>query len=155
MPHPATPTHNPDSSAPLYLVSCVSKKLLKAAPARTLYTSPWFLKARRHVEAAARPWFVLSAAHGLLHPDRVVAPYDLTLRAMPPAARRAWAARVLDDLEVHLGGISRLVLFAGKLYREHLVPALEARGCALEVPLAGLAIGKQLAWFDAHRGERS
>ena len=37
---------------------------------------PWFYKARTYVERTGRPWFVLSAKYGLVHPDEVIAPYD-------------------------------------------------------------------------------
>ena len=33
-----------------YLVACVGQKLSEPAPARDLYTSSWFLKARVYVE---------------------------------------------------------------------------------------------------------
>jgi hypothetical protein len=35
----------------VFLVSCVHEKLAQPAPARELYRSAWFLKARRYVEA--------------------------------------------------------------------------------------------------------
>jgi hypothetical protein len=65
-------TKSPD--APLYLVSCVSKKRDTPTTARALYVSDWFIKARTYVEATCSPWFILSAEYGLLHPDAVVAP---------------------------------------------------------------------------------
>jgi hypothetical protein len=50
------------------LVSCVSKKKLTAAPSREFYVSPWFVAARRYVEATGDPWYVLSAKYGLVSP---------------------------------------------------------------------------------------
>lgn len=38
--------------------------------------------------------------------------------------------------------------FAGKRYREYLVPLLQEVGYTVEVPLMGLRIGQQLAWFS-------
>ena len=54
---------------PIYLVACVAAKLDRPAPARDLYTSPWFQKARAYVERQGGQWFVLSAKHGLIAPD--------------------------------------------------------------------------------------
>ena len=34
----------------IYLVACVKGKLPRPAPAKDLYTSPWFRKARQYVE---------------------------------------------------------------------------------------------------------
>ena len=155
MHQPNTSTHTGTATVPsqaLCLVSCVSRKRTTSCRARELYTSPWFSKARAHVEQLGATWFILSAAHGLLEPDRRIAPYDVTLRRMTAEARRAWAARVLGELEPHLRGKRRVVMFAGQRYRQYLVPLLEARGHSIAVPLAGLAIGKQLAWFNAHTG---
>ncbi len=60
-----------EEGASLYLVSCVSMKRASPSPARDLYVSQWFLKARAHVEAAGWPWLILSAEHGVVHPDQV------------------------------------------------------------------------------------
>ena len=83
----------------LYLVSCVGQKLSVPAPAADLYTSAWFRKARSYVAESGEPWFILSAKYGLVHPDKVIEPYDVTLNTMPVADRREWARSVLGDLE--------------------------------------------------------
>ena len=57
--------------------------------AKDLYISDWFVKARAHVEQAGNEWFILSAEHGLVHPENVIAPYERTLNAMGIADRRA------------------------------------------------------------------
>ena len=138
--------------APLvHLVSCVAKKALEPTPARELYRSPWFQKARAYVERQGGPWYILSARYGLLHPDRVVAPYDETLAAMPASARRAWARRVEGQLEAEGVRARRLVVLAGSKYRQFLMPALHRVAETVEVPMAGLRIGEQLAWLARHR----
>jgi hypothetical protein len=73
----------------VYLVSCVSQKRKQACPARELYVSDWFLKARRYTERSGCRWFILSAEYGLVAPDRVIAPYERTLNTMPVTERRA------------------------------------------------------------------
>jgi uncharacterized protein DUF6884 len=130
----------------LLLVSCVSAKRPTPAPAHDLYVSPLFRKARAYVESQGTPWFTLSAEHGLLHPDTVVVPYERTLNKMRIQDRRDWARRVLAALEVQLCTIHTVVFLAGERYREFLEPALRER-FAVEVPLAGLTIGRQLQWF--------
>jgi hypothetical protein len=135
----------------LWLVSCVSMKRGHACRARDLYVSPWFLKARRHVEESGMPWLILSAEYGLLDPDAVVAPYERTLNEMGVAERRAWARGVLDALGPRLQGVGRVVVLAGERYREFLMPALRAACPDVQVPLEGLGIGKQLRWFDQRR----
>lgn len=136
-------------SADLCLVSCVSKKLPCPAPAKDLYVSQWFLKARAFVESRRWPWFILSAEHGLLHPDAVTVPYEKTLNKMGADARRAWANAVMHALEPHLAKEKTVVILAGKKYREFLAPQLRTRGVQVCVPMAGLSIGKQLGWLKA------
>ena len=132
----------------VYLVSCVGQKRSRAAPAKELYTSPWFRKARTYVEMAGGRWFVLSAKHGLIHPDQVVEPYNLTLNDMRVTERHRWAARVLTQLEPHLAGVNAVEFLAGQRYREFLEPALRQRGLAVSVPMEGLKIGEQLSWLS-------
>lgn len=138
----------------LFLVSCVSKKRSTAAPARDLYSSTWFVKARRFVEFTGSPWFILSAEYGLVDPGAVVAPYERTLNAMGVGDRRSWASCVLGQLEPRLAGFERIVVLAGERYREFLVPALESR-CEVVIPLQGLGIGEQLGWFTERERERA
>ncbi len=68
----------------IHLVSCVSLKRPIPSPARDLYISTWFLKARAYVEATRTPRFILSAEHGLLSPDEVITPYDRTVGVHAP-----------------------------------------------------------------------
>ena len=129
------------------LVSCVGKKQSVAVPARELYFSPWFRKARSYVESTGLPWFVLSAMYGLVHPDRIITPYELTLNNMPATDRRRWARGVLTQMEPILEGVSTVVFLAGPQYREFLVPPLHLHGLHVSVPMEGLGIGEQLKWL--------
>lgn len=140
-----------DPEGTIVLVSCVAKKSRYPEPVRSLYRSEWFLKARSFVEARGLRWYVLSALHGVLHPDEVVAPYDHTLRGARIAERQAWAASVLQRLLPLLSGRRHVVVLAGHRYREFLVPALMQAGLVVEVPMAGMRIGEQLAWLKEAR----
>ena len=130
-----------------FLVSCVSRKRPVPSRARDLYTSPWFAKARRYVEATGAPWFILSARYGLVPPDMEIEPYEQPLNGMTAPQRREWASRVLGQLQPHLTRIDEVVIFAGHRYTEFLVPKLELASTKVELPLAGLRIGEQLRWF--------
>lgn len=138
-----------DTGTELYLISCVKTKGPGLAPAKDLYTSSWFRKARAYVEKTARPWFILSAQYGLVHPERVIRPYEQTLKTMPVAKRRAWAETVLAELGPSLVGVDTVVFLAGQAYREFLALTLRDRGLTVRVPMAGLSQGKQLSWLGA------
>jgi hypothetical protein len=49
----------------------VSQKERIALPAKRLYRSALFQGRRSYAEAAARPWFIISARYGLVDPDQV------------------------------------------------------------------------------------
>jgi hypothetical protein len=134
----------------VYLVSCVSQKQEQASPARDLYTSNWFRKARQYAEASGCPWFILSAQHGLVAPDQIVAPYERTLKRMAVANRRTWARRVAEQLAAVAPKMAQTVFLAGERYREFLAEHLTASGVAVSVPMAGLRIGEQLSWLGRH-----
>ena len=134
-----------------YLVSCVGQKASAPTRAEALYTSAWFQKARRYVEASGAPWFILSAEYGLVRSDTVISPYEKTLNRMGIETRRAWANRVIAQMEADLPQCEQIVIFAGARYREFLMEYLRRRAQRVDVPLEGLRIGEQLAWFSTHR----
>lgn len=134
-------------STTLYLLSCVSRKRGRPAPAKDLYTSDWFRKARAYVERNNGRWKILSAEYGLVDPEAVIAPYERTLNNMRIADRRLWAAQVMSELQPLLAGVDRVVILAGERYREFLVEEIRSLVPEVEIPLRGLRIGKQLAWF--------
>jgi DUF1365 family protein len=130
-----------------YLVSCVSKKRVTEAPAKGFYVSPWFVAARRYVSATGDPWYILSAKYGLVAPAQILAPYDETLKKMKIAERRAWASQVTAQMDELLQPEQTIVVFAGLRYREFLMDHLKGR-FAVEVPMEGLTIGRQLQWLN-------
>ncbi len=140
------------TSSTVFLVSCVKTKTRTRAPARDLYISLWFTKARAYVESTGCPWFILSAEYGLLHPDTEVEPYERTLNRMRVQERRAWARRVLDALAPRIHGVQRIVVLAGERYREFLMPVLTSFCPEVQVPMAGLRSGEQLQWLASDHG---
>lgn len=138
----------------IILVACAASKQDAPTEARALYTSDLFTKSRAWAErevAAGRAdaWFILSAEHGLVAPRQVLAPYNTTLNAMTPAARRRWAADVWAQLGPALVVPTTLVFLAGEHYRASLAKAALAAGHGIEVPMRGLGIGQQKAWLKA------
>ncbi|MGM8930211.1 DUF6884 domain-containing protein [Salinicola halophyticus] len=129
------------------LVSCVKTKQPVPAPAGELYTSNLFRSLRAYARRQADCWYVLSAEHGLLAPETVIAPYERTLNRMPIADRRAWADRVCHSLSEAIPSDASILMLAGERYRENLMPWLAARGHTVEVPLAGKRLGHQLSWL--------
>ena len=131
----------------IYLVSCVKSKLPYPAPARELYSSVWFKAARRFVESRSADWFILSAQHGLVHPDQLIKPYEAALNRMPADDRRLWAKITAQQIERQIAP-GPVAFLAGSNYREFLIPLLAAKNYTWEAPLARLGIGSQVAWLQ-------
>ena len=137
-------------SPDLVLIGCVKGKQSGRHPALGLYTSSLFQGRRQRAEKAGCPWFILSAKHGLVAPDEPIDSYDLELAELATADRRAWSARVLSALAERVGTLQgkTIEIHAGTEYRNFgLTEGLRARGAEVVVPLQGMALGKQLAWF--------
>lgn len=134
------------------IVACSKTKLNHAAPARELYTSQLFRAARAYCEATYDRWLILSALHGLVEPDQVIEPYDVTLARMTAADRTAWGVTVLD--QVIAAGLAdrsvQLYVHAGQRYRHPFALMIPP----IIVPLAGFGIGQQLGWYAAKARER-
>jgi hypothetical protein len=128
-------------------VSCVKTKSTTTELAEHLYVSPWFRMAREWARRNADRWFILSAEHGLVKPNRIVDPYETTLNRMMIEDRKRWAEHVdwqMSDLNVK--GDLAFVL-AGERYREFLMNRLAIRFDAVKIPMEGLQMGEQLSWM--------
>jgi cytoplasmic iron level regulating protein YaaA (DUF328/UPF0246 family) len=135
------------------LVSCTKAKRSAPSEARDLYISPLFRGMRSYAERNAERWYILSAEHGVLEPNQIVAPYERTLNTMSKAERLIWWQRVEKRLEVLVSHDAEVIVLAGERYRELLVPFLKGRGCRVDVPLRGLTLGRQLAWLNSARND--
>ena len=117
-------------------------------PAARLFESAGFVRAREYAASSGHPWFVVTAKHGLLDPDDVVAPFDVQLGDQSMGYRNAWGEWVVAQLgdrlllehvtvEVH-GGVDFAQPLRGPLTR---------RGAAMDLQLPG-------TWTDAGPGDR-
>jgi hypothetical protein len=126
------------------LVACCKTKLGVPARAEDLYRSPLFRKARAFCLAHYSRWFILSAKYGLVEAGQVLEPYDCTLLKQGRLARRKWGELVYSQLAERGLASERFVAHAGKVYVMPLAEKLR-----IETPLAGLGIGRQMAWYGA------
>jgi hypothetical protein len=133
--------------AQIGLVACVGKKRPIATRAKDLYDSPLFAKSRTYAERHSDGWYILSAKYGLVHPEKVIEPYEETLNTKPRRERDEWAQKVWGELRHILTPGDCAILLAGSKYRESLMPLMTAHGCEVKVPMEGLGIGQQLQWL--------
>jgi hypothetical protein len=128
----------------------VKEKAVDRRPAKDLYVSTLFFGRRSFVEQSCDQWWILSAEHGLVHPDEVLGPYDVTLKDASRLARREWSARVLEAIDERMqpSPCDVFEIHAGAEYRDFgLVEGLRTRGCKVEIPTKGMRIGDQLHFY--------
>jgi hypothetical protein len=82
----------------LLLVTCVYEKADSPRAAKDLYCSPYFQRLRRYAERHAKPWFIVSAEHGLVRPDEWLAPYERYLPDTPSWYQEVWGSWVAARL---------------------------------------------------------
>lgn len=119
--------------------------------AKDLYISPLFTGNLRYARSLKPDSiFILSAKYGLLELDKVVEPYNTTLKDMSSVQVKAWADKVVEQLKAQ-ADLQRdhFILLAGEKYRKYLVPHL----AFYEVPLQGMPIGKQLQYLASQTHE--
>ncbi len=139
----------PVDGSDLILIGCVKSKLEHPAPAKDLYTSALFRKERAYAESSGKPWFILSAKHGLVSPDEVIEPYDVYLKTMPDAYRAWWGRTVVSQLAEAfgpVGGVS-IEVHASAAYVDQILSSLTMEGARVVTPLQGLTMGQRLAWY--------
>jgi len=133
------------------LIYCVSKKLSFKARAEDLYVSPYFIYSLKYArKLKPDDIFILSAKHGLLSLDNEIEPYDLTLNEMGTSQRKKWASKVLEQIKAEADlEKNHFIILAGEKYRQYLIPNF----MSYEIPLEGLAIGKQLQYLKKMIGD--
>jgi hypothetical protein len=103
------------------------------------------------VEHSCDEWWILSALHGLVYPDDVLEPYDVTMRDSTFAQRRKWSAAVLSDIDVRVQPRcgDTFEMHAGTDYRLFgLEDGLRERGFSIANPTEGLKLGPQLSFYS-------
>jgi GGDEF domain-containing protein/predicted RNA methylase len=140
----------------LVCVACANTKVETTARARDLYVSPLFRFGRQFAERfPSKQWRILSAKHGLVHPNQTLETYDQTLDDLSKTDLRAWANNVFQHIKDALNddrGRS-VILLAGEKYRAEIASRLEAEGYGVVAPLEGMGIGEQLGAFKRFLGE--
>ncbi|WP_342042868.1 DUF6884 domain-containing protein [Bacillus sp. OTU2372] len=132
------------------LISCSKVKKDYPCPAKEMYMeSQLFRKAIHYIEKQDfNDWYILSAKYGLLNKETFIEPYDVTLNNMNAGERKELTENVYKQI-LKLEPL-QLYFYAGKKYREYLIPLLEKKGIQCYVPLEGLGIGEQLSFYKVN-----
>jgi hypothetical protein len=150
---PAAPSPTKAFEHPiLALISCTKSKALQACAAADLYQpSVWFNYAYRYAPLVADKVLILSAKHGIVRPEQVLAPYDETLQGSSQVERETWADMVYPQLRAtsEYREAKSIVWLAGEDYRNELLARVRGDGKRSSVPMQGLRQGEQVSWLKA------
>ncbi|GGK83552.1 hypothetical protein GCM10011509_35010 [Ornithinimicrobium pekingense] len=137
------------AAADVVLVGCVKSKRASGAPAKDLYTSNYFAKMRAYAEGTGKPWYILSAEHGLVAPDEWLEPYNCYLAKTGPAYQADWGQKVARQLVQAVGPLQGRIfdIHAGATYVKAVDSAVSPKGAVIIDQLKGMSIGQRLSWY--------
>lgn len=126
----------------------ILRKTKKDSPccAKDMYISALFKKMYRYARSLNPDFlYILSAKYGVLSPNDVIEPYNVTLKKLGANQKREWARMVKTQLDArHVNYNEEAVFLCGKSYREN-ISRLFRKSYA---PLAKLRLGEQLEFLD-------
>lgn len=133
------------------LLATARKKSRTAEPVITFYQSPLFRKSVQYALKQYEHIYFYNAKDGLLMPEQIMEPYDVSIKTFSLPEKKRWAHDVIQTLNKYESpGKAKIFLHGGLVYRKFLEPELKNFGFAYVVPLKGLGIGEQLVWYDKH-----
>ena len=109
----------------LVIASASMKKINKRCKAKEMYTGPLFRNVRELCEKKGYDYVIISLKYGLLFPDQVISPYksfetkETTIKDL--------SSKVIPRLEKILPKYQKVIVLAGKRYRDLLTPAWDER----------------------------
>src|SRR5258708_22437215 len=92
------------------LISCSKSKGGHRDLARNMYVSPLYRKSMMVAEGWGLSFSILSAKHGLLNPNDVIEPYDLTLKGASKQFKSDWARKVDGQIRASIDQQKRLLM---------------------------------------------
>jgi hypothetical protein len=136
--------------AKVVLLSCTKSKLSHKAPAQELYSaSPMFQKTLEYGKSLdPDKMFILSAKHHLVPLDKVLEPYDKTLKDMPGDEKEKWGEITVKQMVNN--GIDlkkdKFIFLTGNEYSKPLTKYIPLSN--ISMPMAGKRLGERLKWLN-------
>ena len=135
----------------IVLLSCTKSKLDKPSQAQDLYSaSPMFQKTLEYGKSLKPDkMYILSAKHFLVPLNKVLAPYDKTLKEMPKDEKQAWGEKVISQMKS--SGINidkdKFIFLTGSEYMKPLLEYIPEGN--IEKPMEGRRMGERLQWLNS------
>lgn len=130
------------------LISCSKSKGGHRDLARNMYVSSLYRKSVMAAQAWGLSFSILSAKYGLLDPDQVIEPYELTLKGASKEFKSEWACKVDAQIRVSIDTKKHLIVLAGDDYYAPLIEAGMKSPLNFLAPMRGLSLGNRLAFLN-------
>src|SRR5205085_8135304 len=88
------------------------------------------------------------AKYGLLAPDEIIDPYDLTLKGASRQFKLDWAKRVDGQIRSSIGRTKYFIVLAGDDYYAPLTEVGAHDPLSFLAPMQGLSLGNRLAFLN-------
>jgi hypothetical protein len=130
------------------LISCSKSKGGHRDLARNMYVSSLYRKSVLVVEGWGLSFSILSAKHGLLDPDEMIEPYDVTLKGASKQFKSEWAEKVDKQVRNSIDRKKHLIVLAGDDYYAPLTEAGTKDPLKFFAPMRGLSLGNRLVFLN-------
>lgn len=138
----------------IVFIGCVKTKEDHRCEAQDLYISPLFEKSFAYAQQLTSNGghiYILSAKYHLLPIDKVISPYDLTLKDMTADEKKEWSDKVIKMCDnAGIKKDDRIIFLCGESYMHYLKEYFTN----YEEPLKGLALGETMHWLDEHTDDK-
>lgn len=135
------------------LIACTKTKAAHAAPAAMLYRSPLFRKSLLYAMSNADRVYIISAKYGILAPDEIVDPYELSIKQLKKHQKGEWIRKVESSLKNIISKKDQALVLAGAEYTKPMLRPLREIGCTVRTPLAGKSLGSRISWLRSENRE--
>jgi hypothetical protein len=135
----------------IVILSCTKSKLDKPSQAQDLYSaSPMFKKTLEYGKSLKPDkMYILSAKHFLVPLNKVLAPYDKTLKEMPKDEKQAWGEKVISQMKAAGMNLEKdkFIFLTGSEYMKPLLQYIPEGN--IEKPMEGRRMGERLQWLNS------
>jgi len=129
----------------LIVITCGAKKREEPTMVKDLYLGQHFKAFRRYAESTDHDWYVIGRKFGLLHPDKIMEPYDFK---PPRFIEDEWGDEIRQNI-LDLG-YNKVLMACNKAYYRPLSRYKGVRWAFIDIPRPG--IGYQRQWVKQNLG---
>jgi len=130
----------------IILVSCGKRKSDVICQAQEMYNSERFMLTKKLITQLEYDWFIVSAKHGLLHPEKTIEPYDVYLGSFSKEEREKWLQSIVDILKKY-DHETMLVICADNEYSMILSKGLNKLKPSCVYPFPGMTYEEQIDYL--------